>query len=76
MSADGLFAAAASALEHRDVNNVGEALRDLGRGLAATVDLLDGRPNDWTPGPALRWFAQQPGRSLLGDVVRAVAGEI
>lgn len=49
------------------------ALAELGRGLAAVVDVLDGRPCDYVPGPALAWLAQgSGGRSLLGGAARAI----
>lgn len=49
------------------------ALSEFGRGVAAVVDVLDGRPCDYVPGPALAWLAQGAGgRSLLGNVARVL----
>jgi hypothetical protein len=53
-----------------------DAPAELGRGLAAAVDLMDGRPSNWAPGPTLVYLAASspPGSSLLGDLARALAG--
>jgi hypothetical protein len=77
---DPLWDAVLQQLEHPPMTGLRaacDALAELGLGLAAVVDLMDGGSSDWTPGPALVYFAADspPGSSLLGDVARALAGE-